>query len=79
VSAGAYIALYVAVLGCVAVSALKGKYWFALLGLVIPVFAIVGAVCAPKPGSLWAGYLGARVHDADDWQPGERVPSDSTG
>ena len=41
-------------LGLVVITALKGKYVFALLGLFLPVFSLVGAIRLAKPQSWWA-------------------------
>lgn len=71
-STGAYIVLYAICLGCVAASALKGKYWLALFGVIIPIFAIVAAVRPAKPGSYWARaratYFPGSSGVEDDWQ-----------
>jgi hypothetical protein len=51
------LALTVTVLFALAVvTLLKGKPWTALLGLVIPVALIVGAVRLARPGSPWARW-----------------------
>src|SRR2546421_559011 len=40
----------------VAVTLLKGKYWTGLLGLLVPVLALVGAFRLARPGSPWARW-----------------------
>jgi len=40
----------------VALTLLKGKYWTGLLGLLVPLFAFVGAIRLARPGSPWARW-----------------------
>jgi len=40
----------------VALTLLKGKYWTGLLGLLVPLFAIVGAIRLARPRSPWAHW-----------------------
>jgi hypothetical protein len=66
-----YIALYAALFGLGAVCAAKGKFRFLVLGLVFPIFWIVGAVRPAKPHSVWARvrttYFDSRTAN-DTWQ-----------
>ena len=48
------------------ISALKGKYWLALLGVVgLTFFALIGALRPAKPSSCWARrfYSDAKLAD----------------
>jgi hypothetical protein len=49
-----YIVTYGVLLGCAVICGMKGKLGFVALGLVIPIFWIVGAVRPAKPDSYWA-------------------------
>ena len=49
-----FVVMAAIVLSAVVVCALKGKYVFAILGLVFGIFAIVGAIRLAKPDSWWA-------------------------
>jgi hypothetical protein len=40
----------------VALTLLKGKYWTGLLGLLVPTFALVGAIRLARPNSPWARW-----------------------
>src|SRR2546421_9250512 len=63
--------------GFVALTLLKGKYWTGLLGLLVPVFALVGAIRLGRPGSPWARWRdkpGAR-HDKPAPARGGRHPA----
>ena len=40
-------------LGVIVVCAMKGKPWFAVLGLLWGIFAIIGAIRLAKPNSWW--------------------------
>ena len=59
----------------VVVSLLKGKLWAGLLGIMVPLIALVGAVRLARPGSPWARwrYEGrrprrlARAQRREDW------------
>jgi hypothetical protein len=51
-----YIVTYAILLGCGVICGLKGKYRFLAVGFVFPIFWIVGAVKAAKPGSAWTSY-----------------------
>jgi hypothetical protein len=42
--------------GPVAVSLFKGKVWTGLLGILVPLFALVGALRLARPGSPWARW-----------------------
>lgn len=53
-----YIAYYAGFLVCGVICASKGKFWFAALGVVVPLFWIVGAVRPARPGSIWARIRG---------------------
>jgi hypothetical protein len=52
----------------------KGKTAFALLGLVFPIFAIVGACRVAKPGSPWAEKRYGHAKLAQSWERYERTP-----
>ncbi|WP_405581946.1 phosphatidylglycerol lysyltransferase domain-containing protein [Streptomyces sp. NBC_01190] len=50
-----------ALLGFVVLCLMKGKVWTGLLGVMVPVFAVVGALRLARPGSPWARWrYGAR-------------------
>jgi lysyl-tRNA synthetase class 2 len=51
VVAGWIIALFLVV-----ITLLKGKVWTALLGIMIPLFVVVGAIRLARPGSVWARW-----------------------
>jgi hypothetical protein len=63
------IALAIVVLLAV-LSALKGKYLFAIAGMVAPMISLIGAVRLAKPGSWWARRRypegGHKAHRADE-------------
>jgi hypothetical protein len=40
----------------VALTLLKGKYWTGLLGILVPTFALVGAIRLARPDSPWARW-----------------------
>lgn len=50
----AYVIAVLISLFWVIICALKGKFWFAAIGVFIPIFAIVGAIRLAKPHSSWA-------------------------
>ncbi|MEU3274364.1 hypothetical protein ABZ639_26275 [Saccharomonospora sp. NPDC006951] len=50
--------LYVAPMLCfVVITLLKGKIWSGMLGLLVPVLAIVGSIRLARPGSPWARWF----------------------
>ncbi len=49
-----YIVTYAILLGCAAICAMKGKLRFVALGILLPIFWIVGAVRPAKSNSFWA-------------------------
>jgi hypothetical protein len=57
VSIGAYIVFYVILLGCGVVCFVKGKFVFTVLGVLLPIFWIVGAVRPAKPDSRWTKHF----------------------
>jgi hypothetical protein len=48
-----YIVAYAILLGCAVICATKGKIGFVALGVLLPIFWIVGAVRPAKPDSFW--------------------------
>ena len=54
-SAGTYVAAAV-VLGFVLLCLAKGKVWTGLLGVMVPLLAMVGALRLARPGSPWARW-----------------------
>jgi hypothetical protein len=57
VAAGLGVVVAGLLIGCPVVCAMKGKWWVALLGFVVPVVILAWPVCAvlvAKPGSFWA-------------------------
>ena len=69
------LVLFVAVwVGPAVICFMKGKPWFALLGLfVVAAFSIVGAIRLAKPTSSWA----RRYDDAKLAESIERFPDDA--
>lgn len=47
------IAVVLAWLSVIVICAMKGKPWFAVLGLLWGIFAIIGAIRVAKPNSFW--------------------------
>ncbi len=80
------IATHSAIVG---VCLLKGKYRLSLIGVFVPVIALVGAIRLGRPGSWWARkrYDGAKLERAAEraakvdarWQPRLRRASDLIG
>ena len=68
-------------IGLFLVCLLKGKRGFALLGLVVPFFWLIGAIRLAKPGSYWAWhwYDGAKMTQAQQRyaRPEHAVPDPS--
>jgi hypothetical protein len=53
-SVGGIIVAYMLLLGCASVCVLKGRRGFTVIGVVVPVAWVLGAVASAKPQSLWA-------------------------
>ncbi|HXW58158.1 MAG TPA: hypothetical protein VEJ23_01640 [Solirubrobacteraceae bacterium] len=53
-----YIVTYAILLGCAVVCFMKGKIGFTALGVLLPIFWIVGAVRPAKPASTWRDHFG---------------------
>jgi hypothetical protein len=53
-----YIVTYAILLGCAVVCFMKGKIRFTAVGLVLPIFWIVGAVRPAKRDSAWFEHFG---------------------
>jgi uncharacterized membrane protein len=51
------VALFVAWLATVTICAMKGKPWFAALGILWGTFALVGAIRLAKPNSWWDRHM----------------------
>jgi hypothetical protein len=49
-----FVVTYAILLGCGVVCFVKGKVRFTALGVLLPIFWIVGAVRPAKPDSMWA-------------------------
>jgi hypothetical protein len=49
-----YIVASAVGLVCLVLCAMKGKFGFVALGIILPIFWIVGAVRPAKPDSFWA-------------------------
>jgi hypothetical protein len=49
-----YIVASATGLGCLVLCAMKGKLGFVALGVLLPIFWIVGAIRPAKPNSFWA-------------------------
>jgi hypothetical protein len=60
-----YIVAYTIALGCLVLCALKGKRGFVFLGVLLPLFWIIGAVRPAKPGSYWAKRFYDNFHTPD--------------
>jgi lysyl-tRNA synthetase class 2 len=50
------VAGWVTMLFLVIITLLKGKVWTALLGIMIPIFVIVGAIRLARPRSVWSRW-----------------------
>ena len=49
-----YIVASVIGLGCLVLCTLKGRFGLVALGLLLPIFWLIGAVQPAKPNSFWA-------------------------
>jgi hypothetical protein len=64
----AYVVELAIALGCLVICGMKGKWGFVVLGFILPVFWVIGAVKMAKPMSWWASRYYGDVAMSDSEQ-----------